>query len=146
MNYWDTSTLTKLYVREADSPYFLRLSQSSQSPLITSDISRQEILCVLYRKEHNEDLKPGAAAKLFAKFSEDEEAGRILTIPNGKDVLAVSELIVQKVYKHSPPMMLRSLDTIHLASALVAKATTMVATDKRLRDVALLMNLNALPK
>ena len=145
MNYWDTSTLTKLYVREADSTYFLRLSQASQSPLITSDISRQEMLCVLYRKEQSHDLKPRAAAKLFTKFLEDEEAGRILTIPNGKDVVTASELIVQKIYKHIPPMILRSLDTIHLASALVAKATTIVTTDKRLRDVALLMNLNVLP-
>ena len=41
--------------------------------------------------------------------------------------------------------MLRSLDLIHVASALECKAKTLVATDVRLREVAKLAGLQVLP-
>lgn len=146
MNYWDTSSLIKLYISESDSSYFLNLAKNSQSPLMSSDVSRQEILCTLYRKEQTKELKANAAQKLFAKFLADESKGRILIIPNGRDVVAESEHVVRQAYQNTSPIMLRNLDAIHVASALVAKATTVVATDKHLRDVAQLMGLDVLPE
>jgi predicted nucleic acid-binding protein len=145
LNYWDTSALIKLYVRESDSRYFINLAKTSSNPLLSSDVTRQEMLCALYRKEVAGDLKVKAASKLFEKFMNDEETGRILIIPNGRDVVIETEKLVKQSYGKNLPIMIRALDAIHVASALFAKATTMIATDRRLRDVALLTGLKVLP-
>ena len=86
MVYWDTSALLKLYVSEADSPYFLRLVVGSGESIISSSIASAEVLCVLYRKERARALKPGGARRVFGRFLADIHAGRILTIPFGRDV------------------------------------------------------------
>ena len=67
-----------------------------------------------------------------------------MLIPNGLDVTAEAENLV-KLYSQPQPLFIRSLDAIHIASALVSQASTLVATDKRLRDVAVLMGLTVLP-
>ena len=41
--------------------------------------------------------------------------------------------------------MLRSLDAIHVASAVIAGSKTMVVTDARLRDIALMAKMRVLP-
>ena len=145
MNYWDTSALIKLYAPEPDSSYFLDLIARAQHPPLTSDIARAEVLCTLYRKEYAGDLKAGAAATLFARFMSDTAAGRIVLIPNGVDVTGEAETLVGQAYRQTRPLPIRSLDAIHVASALVSRATAVVATDTRLRDAAALMGLETLP-
>ena len=145
MRYWDTSALLKLYVSEPDSKYFLELVTSSDDPLLSADIVREEMLCALYRKEHAHDIKPGAATQLFKAFLADEQAGRIITIPNGKDVVLQAERLVRRAYAAAPALPIRSPDAIHVASALASKATVVVATDARLRDVAQQMGFKLLP-
>ncbi len=145
MTYWDTSALIKLYAPEPDSPYFLTLLAQAQHPPFSSDIVRAEVLCTLYRKEHAGDLKRGAAATLFARFASDTAAGRLVLIPNSADVTAEAERLVKRAYSQAQPLLIRSLDAIHVASALAARSTTLVATDARLRNVAVLMGLKVLP-
>lgn len=103
------------------------------------------MLCTLYRKESAGDLVPGAAAALFARFLSDAEAGRLVLVPNGLDVTARAQGVVERAYGQPRPVLIRSLDALHVASALAARATTLVATDGRLRDVAALMGLAVLP-
>ena len=146
MNYWYTSALLKLYVLERDSTYFRALATNSVEPIITSDIAREEVLCALYRKEHEANLKVGGAAKLFQSFQADSSNGRIVMVPKGKDVLSQVELLLSRAYSQKPPLFIRSLDAVHIASALSIKAKSIVATDKRLRDVATLMGFALLPK
>lgn len=145
MRYWDTSALVKLYAPEPDSPYFLNLIAQAQHPPLSSEIARAEVLCTLYRKEHAGDLKPSAAATLFARFTSDAAAGHFVLIPNGADVTAEAEKLVKQTYSQPQPLLIRSLDALHVASALTAQATTLVATDVRLRDVAVLVGLKVLP-
>ena len=145
MNYWDTSALIKLYAPEPDSPYFLTLLSRAEGPLLTSDITRAEVLCTLYRKEHAGDLAAGAAEVLFARFLADADAGRIVLIPNGLEATEKAHRLVQQAYSQPQPLLIRSLDAIHVASALTARATTVVATDTRLREVAKLLGLEVVP-
>lgn len=145
MAYWDTSALVKLYVAEADSPYFLELIASTGESVISSAIATAEVLCVFYRKEHARALKPGAAKRLYRKVLADINAGRILTIPFGRDVEVEAEKLVRLVFAQTQPLLLRSLDLIHLSTALSAGATRFVATDARLRDAAMLAGLKLLP-
>jgi len=143
--YWDTSALIKLYAPEPDTPYFLDLIGQAQEPPFSSDITRAEVLCTLYRKEHAGDLAEGAAVRLFARFLSDAATGRLVLIPNGLDVTTEAQVLVEKSYSQPQPTPIRSLDAIHVASALAARATTLIATDTRLRDVAVLMGLKVLP-
>ena len=145
MAYWDTSALVKLYVAEADSPYFLQLIAKSDEPVVSYAIAAAEVLCVLYRKEHARALKRGAARRLYRKFQTDVNAGRILTIPFGRDVEVEAEKLVRLVFAQPKPLLIRSLDLIHVSTALSSKATRLVATDARLREAATLAGLNLLP-
>lgn len=145
MRYWDTSALLKLYVSEPDSAYFLELISRTDEPLATSDIASAEVLCALFRKESARDLKPGGASTVFRRFRADSRAGRIVLIPFGPDVFQQVERVARLAFERRPPIPVRSLDLIHLASAAAMKATTLVATDQRLRALARLAALNLLP-
>jgi predicted nucleic acid-binding protein len=143
--YWDTSAILKLYVAEQDSPYFLRLLESTQDQIVSSTIVTMEVLCALHRKEHSGDLRPGGAEAIFRRFLADIEMGRIVTIPYGDDLLTEARKLVRLAFDRPRPLPVRSLDAIHVASALVSKATTLVATDKRVREIAALVRLKVLP-
>jgi len=143
--YWDTSALLKLYVAEPDSPYFLELLAGGDDPLLSSSIATTEVLCALHRKEHAGDLKPGAAETVFRRFMSDVDAGRIVTIPYGGDVLSQVNTVARLAFRRPRPLPIRSLDAIHIGSALAAEARTLIATDTRLREVASLVRLKVLP-
>ncbi len=145
MNYWDTSALLKLYVAERDSPYFVRLLATTGERVFTSVIGATEMLCALHQREQRGDLYPGGAQELFREFSADVNSGKIVTIPYAEDIVAEAEKLVQLVFGYHPPVMLRALDAIHVASALAGKAKVVVSTDARLRQVAALAKLKVLP-
>ena len=145
MHYWDTSALLKLYVSEADSAFFLELISRTHEPVATSAIANAEVLCALSRKESVGDLKLGGASTVFRRFRADCLAGRILLIPYGLDLLPVMERLARLAFERRPPILVRSLDLIHLATAVAGKATTLVATDQRLRELAPLLPMDVLP-
>lgn len=145
MMYWDTSALLKLYVVEDDSGYFIGLIAKIDQAIVCSAISAVEILCALYRKERNRELKPGSAKAALQKFQADSMAGRLVIVPYGEDVIAAAAKIVEQAYLSAQPVMLRSLDAIHVASAMIVGSKTMVVTDARLRDVAAMARMRVLP-
>ncbi|HEV8130763.1 MAG TPA: type II toxin-antitoxin system VapC family toxin [Acidobacteriota bacterium] len=145
MSYWDTSALVKLYVAEVDSAYFLQLLTTQDEPIASSAIATTEVLCVLYRKEQAGALRSGAARRIYSKFGSDVSSGRILTIPYSRDVEAEAEKLVSRVFARKRPVSLRSLDVIHVATALSGGARELVTTDAKLREVSKLVGLNILP-
>jgi predicted nucleic acid-binding protein len=145
VNYWDTSALLKLYVPEDDSGYFLGLVVSSDQPVVSSAIAAVEMLCAVYRKESVGDLKDGGALAAYRRFLGDCRAGRIVLVPYGEQVFTTAEEIVRLAFRRARPVMVRSLDAIHVASAVTARARVMVATDARLRQVAAMANLKLAP-
>ncbi len=145
MTYWDTSALVKLYVAESDSPGFLVLARQTEGPMLSSSIAAVEALCTLHRKERDGDLSAGGARLLFREFASDVKAGRIITVPYGADVAVEAEKLVHLAFGQPRPVLVRTLDAIHLASALAVKAKVMVAADARLRDLASLAGLRVLP-
>ena len=142
--YWDTSALLKLYVAEPDSPYFLELLAGSEQQILSSSIVTTEVLCALHRKEIAGDLKRGAAQSVFRRFMTDVDAGRILTVPYGGDVMSEVRTVVRLAFGRPRPLAVHSLHAIHIGSALAARARTLVATDTRLREVASLVHLKVL--
>jgi predicted nucleic acid-binding protein len=145
VQYWDTSALLKLYAAEADSFYFLQLLAASDAAICTSIISSIELQCALYRKELAGDCKPGATAAAVRRFEMDVAAGRIITVPLGNDVVRQAGEISRRSFTRRRPAMIRSLDVIHLSSAAVAGADSIVATDARLREAARRAGLALIP-
>lgn len=145
MRYWDTSALLKLYVPEPDSAYFLDLISTSDEPVVTSAIAAAEVLCALFRKESATDLRPDGARALFRRFRADSQAGRILLVPHGVDLLQEMEKLARLAFEMRSPILIRSLDLIHLASAALSRATALVATVQRVRNLGALLGMELLP-
>lgn len=145
MTYWDTSAIFKLYVTESDSPYFLNLLAQTQEQVASSAIVCVEVLCAAWRKELSGELKLGAASTVFPKLNQHIEAGSVVLIPYGPNIVAEAEKLLQFIGGQKTHRLIRSLDTIHVASALECKATSFVATDIRLREIATLAGLRVLP-
>jgi uncharacterized protein len=144
MMYWDTSAILKLYVPEADSAYFLNLATRTEEQVLTSVIATMELLCAFERKERIGELKSGGATAAFEQFLNDTRRGRIIEIPYGRDVVEEARKLLGRI--SGPQALIRSLDMIHVASAIVAKAKSVVATDLRLRQVASCASLKLLPE
>jgi predicted nucleic acid-binding protein len=53
--------------------------------------------------------------------------------------------IIERAFGQSPAIMLRTLDAIHLAAAIVSGELEVFATDKRLREAAISLGLSVYP-
>ena len=146
MAYWDTSALLKLYIDEPDSSEFWELLRLPRNGVWTSTIARTEMFCALQRKQRLGELQAGGAAAVYQRFFKDVEKGRIALIGLTEDVHREAERVGAVLSDKKPPLRVRSLDLIHLASALAAKSRELVATDVRLRDVATVAGLRVLPR
>ena len=118
MIYLDTSAMVKLVVQEAESSALIDwIAQCGDEPFVTSALGRVELMRTAIR-----DGTPGVV----------ERAGQLLagldTIPMTDRVTILAETI--------GPAALRSLDAIHLASAVQIRSelTVFVAYDTRLLD------------
>jgi predicted nucleic acid-binding protein len=145
VTYWDASALLKLYVPEPDSASLLDLVSLENQPIYSSAVTTVEVLGAVHRKERSGDLNPGSAVSILRKFRADCGAGRIVLIPYGDDVAARAEQVVRLALERSRQVTIRSLDAIHIASALNVGAKKMIATDLRLREVASLARLKLAP-
>jgi uncharacterized protein len=117
--YFDTSALVKLVFDEAESAALAEwLTVRPDVPKVSSDLSTIELLRTCRRVD--EDAVEGANLLL-----------------GGIDLLPMDRTIVEKAATLVPTE-LRSLDAIHLASALSVKAnlTALVAYDVRLCSAA----------
>ena len=66
-------------------------------------------------------------------------------IPLDERVTAEFERVVEKCLGRMPPLFIRTLDAMHLATAIIAGETELVTTDKRLREAASLLGLTLFP-
>jgi hypothetical protein len=71
-------------------------------------------------KECAGDLKRGGALATYQEFAGDCRAGRIVLVPCGEQVFTAAEEIVRLAFRRAQPVMVRSLDAIHVASAVTA--------------------------
>lgn len=142
MIYWDTSCVLKLYVSESDSSHWERQATTLDGPFVSSAIIEAELACALVRKELQADLVPGGAQKLLEVFRQDVRAGRFQLFPVGSDVLASVHGLASLCSTHPPPIFLRTLDAIHLATATLLKCRQVATADDRMRLAAARLELD----
>ena len=143
MQYWDTSTLLKLYVPEPDSVQFA--SHLTAAAIFSSELARWELLRAIVRKETEGAIAPKSAEAVFAKFRSDVKAGRIVLLPVDGAVEAQFRGLVPQLHRGKPPVVIRTFDAIHLATAVLLPATEVVTTDPRMRDGAAVLGMKLFP-
>ncbi len=138
MRYWDTSVLLKLFVKEDDSGLF--------ATLIEEPGARFELLRGLWGKRLDGLIVPGAEKILMRRFETEVEMKRIILVPIGNDVRREFEAVLKLCYNRERPIRVRTLDALHLASALAAQAREIICTDARMREAASALQLDIHPR
>lgn len=141
MSYWDTACLVKLYVPEPNSAVFEGYAASLLERPATGEFARLELWTVLRRKEAESSLAAGEAKQLLGVFDKNVPAGLVRLIPLNERVTAEFERVVEKCLGRMPRLFIRTLDAMHLASAIAAGETEIVTTDKRLGEAASLLGI-----
>src|SRR5438093_2121800 len=131
MQYWDTSTLLKLFVPEPDSPLFT--AHLSRSAICISQVCQAEMLRAIARKEAEGAIPAMSAETAFGKFLADVSAGRIGVLPFDARIEAHFRMLGLQLHRRKPPIVVRTLDAIHLATAYLLSADEVVTTDAHLR-------------
>jgi predicted nucleic acid-binding protein len=145
MGYWDTSTLVKLYATEPDPRVFENHALNSRSQPLTSRITLYEAQATFRRKEAEGALRASAAQPVHRQLRQDVSMGEVRLVELDAHVEQEYERVLNLCYQQTPPILLRTLDAIHLASARAAGDTELVATDKRMRDAAKLLGFTLFP-
>lgn len=125
-HYLDTSALAKLARAESESAALLDWVRRSDTAMVSSDLARTELMRALRRSD------PSAVA-----------VGR--RVLESVDLIALSPRILDEAGRLDP-VALRSLDAIHLASALTLgdDLQSIVTYDVRLADAARAVGIPAL--
>jgi uncharacterized protein len=144
MSYWDTSTLGKLYLAEADSPAFAQKAARA-TVIVTAKLALREMRRVAFRKESDGLIPASTAEVVLSQVDRDIAAGDIRVMEMDARTEAEFDAIMARCYRHSPPIPIRTFDAIHLATARVAGETEVVATDKRLREAGKLLGFSLFP-
>ena len=144
MSYWDTSTLGKLYLPEPDSADFAQKAAADPA-IATSKLALYEMRRVAFRKESEGFIQAGTAESVLAQVNQDIAAGQIRIVEIDARVEAEFNGIMATCYRHTPPLPIRTLDAVHLASARADNQSELVATDKRMRDAAKFLSLFLFP-
>lgn len=144
MGYWDTSCLVKLYAAEPDSARFAALVTAGET-IVTSEITRFELWTTLRRKEAARDITPGGARRGLIAYDRNVAGGLVSVRPLAQRVTARFEVLIDRCFTLMPPVQLRTLDAIHLATAENSGESLMVTTDQRLRQAAVAIGFTVFP-
>ena len=112
IRYLDTSVIVKRYVHEVGTPEVLALFEQTV-PLATSRIAWVETNASLARRFREGALKPAARARITKSASADFTSLRLVEVTS-----EILDSAAQLCSAHP----LRSLDSVHLASALWLRA------------------------
>jgi predicted nucleic acid-binding protein len=129
MTYLDSAILVKLYLDEPDSERW-RTSVGHYEDLASSTLSLLEMKCSLRRNAHAGLITTAGTKRIWNEFRAAIDDGIIQTFPIGNDVIEESVRILEEL---SRKILLRSLDTLHLATARLHGCSALATTDLRMR-------------
>jgi hypothetical protein len=100
---------------------------------------------VAFRKESEGSIQAGTAEAVLSQVTQDITSGQVRIVELDTRVETGFDTIMATCYRHAPPVPVRTLDELHLASARADSQTEVVATDKRMRDAAKLLGFSLFP-
>ncbi len=139
--YLDSAIIVKLLVREPDSAWFNRGVEGHE--LWSSELSVAEVSSALLSKERARQMSVAQRKSAFAQFAlmRDEKILRLHPLN-----LSVVERASGLLIGCHPEVPLRSLDAIHVATALMHPRGALCATDGRMRAAAQRVGLLCFPE
>lgn len=139
----DSSLIVALYLAEEDSARADAACAAVAPPILLTDWHRVEIANAFQRAVKNGRITATQAKLLWQDFTDDINTGRfeIATI----DHAAVLNRSLELTQKHTATTGTRSLDLIHIATALEIEATDFLSFDHRQRQAGSAEGLNVLP-
>lgn len=145
MSSWDSSAaLAKLYLQETDSNEFRALAATADRIVIGS-LARHELRTVFRRREAEGVRARGEASALYREVNADIQALDLLLQPETAEVERDFGAVLETCLSRTPPLFIRTTDTLHLASARAAGEIEFITADQRQRAAALLIGFTVLP-
>ena len=141
--YWDTSCVLALYVPEHISSQASELAFEEKGPIHSSAIMEFEMTFAIHAKEARGEIPRGSSGRVLSRFQTDIQRGRFLLVPLGIDIKSSAMDIAAKIIIMEPRIFLRTLDGIHIATALKLGSSELTTADKKMADAATLLGLKA---
>jgi predicted nucleic acid-binding protein len=138
--YADTSFLVSLYILDTNSPEAALRMQRMPLPVIVTPFGELEFATALQLRLFRRELPAAKTRAAFAAFRDDIAAGILAMTPMSDEVYAEARRLAQKWTKKVGT---RTLDIIHVASALVLGAKIFHTFDERQRRLAKAVKLTA---
>ena len=98
-----------------------------------------------FRKEIAGAIQANGAETVWQGLDADIASGWLRVVELTEHVIEEFDRVMTACYRRSPPVPMRTMDALHLASARVAGETEVVATDKKLREAALVLGFTLFP-
>jgi predicted nucleic acid-binding protein len=130
--YVDSAVFVKLVVREADSLFYADLLEN-QGFIRSSELAVVECRSVLLRKMREGQLDEKTREHAWVRLQNLWKGGGVKLIPVSGSVLAGAGHALQSCGARIP---LRTLDAIHLATALECNAFPLITNDRVMRAAA----------
>ena len=137
-SYLDTSFLFKLYLPEPNSEEAVAWLQRNRKDVFVSPLTDLEVITSFSR----EDV-PGAGMRAIERYLEDLEANVYVKLEIDGNVFALAADVAER---YSRQYKLRSLDVIHLATALRYGVEAIGTYDIRVIEAAAGMGLRVFPE
>ena len=133
MIYLDTSAFLKLYIREGGSEQVHSIVVAQREPLPVSDFLHVEFLNALRLKVFWGELDSATVEHLIALFDDRVYRGQYVHVPADRVRLLKD---FRSLSVHTQSIGCRSLDILHVASAMQLDVQTFVTFDERQRELA----------
>ena len=125
--YADTSFLVSLYVLDANSARAAAQMKAVKLPVLLTPFGELELANALYLWVFRKELAPSRINAAHALFTKDIEDGIFELRSLSQTVYDRAKLIARK---HTPHLGTRTLDVLHVASALVLQANVFYTFDR----------------
>ncbi len=141
--YFDSAIIVKLYVQEATSPEAIRRVGASAAPYALTQWQALKVKNAIRLKAFRTEVTTAEMNQSIAAFEQDIATGRwqrpVYTAAN------IEQKADELSARYSPTLGCRTLDSIHIAAALVVGTTEFVTLDARQAALARAVGLTVRP-
>jgi predicted nucleic acid-binding protein len=136
--YAETSFLFSLYVPDANSSAAAAILKRIKPPVFATDFTEFEFINALNGRVFRKELQPSEEEAVLLSCSKDVHAGAIRVVP----VSAVTFAHARRIARTQTRLLgTRSLDVLHVASALALRASSFCTFDKNQAKLAIALGL-----
>jgi predicted nucleic acid-binding protein len=139
--YLDSAIIVKLLVRENDSPWFDRNVRNGE--LWSSELALAEVVSAILIKERTGRISVAERKSALSQFDTMREDELVRLHPLSSGIVTHAAGLLTSCH---PDVALRSLDAIHLATAMMHPRGPLCTNDAKLRAAATRMGVKLFPE